>query len=192
MGLTGDDVRRPTKNMSKSCVALPGTVFIALLALPLISCNSKHSYDWQVVYSADGKFKISFPGNPTLEETPTKSITGGSFATHTLKLKPVASAAYLCGWWEDPTLSGLSVEERLDKARDSGIGGVGGRLIRETRISIQGYPARDIQAVARGNAAFDSRIILVGSRLYTLDIADVSGNHDIRNIERFFNSFTLR
>jgi hypothetical protein len=178
--------------MSKSRIALLGLAVTALLALPFISCNKEHSYNWQAVYSADGKFKISFPGNPTLEETPIKSITGGSFTTHTLKIKPVASAAYLCGWWEDPTLTGLSTEERLNKARDNGVGGVGGRLIRETRISIQGYPARDIQVIARGNAAFDSRIILVGSRLYTLGVADVTGNHDTSNVERFFNSFTLR
>ena len=178
--------------MSRSRITPLGLAVIVLLALPSISCKREHSYEWQVVYSADDKFKISFPGNPTLEETPIKSITGGSFTTHTLKIKPVASAAYLCAWWEDPTLTGLSTEERLNKARDNGVGGLGGRLLRETRITVQGYPARDIQVIARGNAAFDTRIILVGSRLYTLDVADVSGNHDTRNIERFFNSFALR
>jgi hypothetical protein len=178
--------------MTKSRAALLGLALVALFLFPGIACKPEHSYDWRVVYSADGKSKISFPGNPILEETPTKSITGGSFTLHSLKIKPVESAAYGCSWWEDPSLNSLSVEERLNKARDNGVGGVGGRLISETRISVQGYPARDIRAIARGNAAFDSRVILVGSRLYTLMVIDVSGNHDTKNVERFFNSFTLR
>jgi len=169
-----------------------GVVYAALSALFFISCQQTHSYDWQWVDLGDGQSRISFPAKPILEETPTKSITGGSFTSHALKVKPVATVAYGCTWFDDPSLTGMSAEDRLNQARDNGIRGVQGTLVSEKRLTIQGHPARDVQITARGNAAFDNRIILAGSRLYILMVADVTGRHDAQNIERFFNSFTPR
>jgi hypothetical protein len=178
--------------MIASRAVVLGIFFAALSTLPFTSCKRTHSYDWQWVNLADGQSRISFPGKPILEETPTKSITGGSFTSHALKVKPVATVAYGCTWFDDPSLTGMSADDRLNQARDNGIRGVQGTLVSEKRISVQGHPARDIQATARGNAAFDNRIILVGSRLYTLMVVDVTGRHDTQNVERFFNSFTPR
>jgi hypothetical protein len=86
----------------------------------------------------------------------------------------------------------MSAEDRLNQARDNGLRGMEGTLLSEKKTTVQGYPARDIRATARGNAAFDNRIILVRSRLYTLMMGDVTGRHDTANVERFFNSFTPR
>jgi hypothetical protein len=160
--------------------------------LSFSSCKRAHSYDWQAVDLADGQFKVTFPGKPILEESPTKTVTGGSFTLHALRIKPVDTVAYGCAWFDDPSLMGMSAEDRLNQARDNGLRGVQGTLLSEKKTTVQGYPARDIRATARGNAAFDNRIILVGPRLYTLMVGDVTGRHDAANVERFFNSFTPR
>ncbi len=175
----------------QSKVLLDVTVALLFL-LSLTDCKRGHVYDWQLVNAPDGSFTISFPANPTLEEKPTASLTGGAFVSHTFKVKPADGVAYMCGWWEDPSQQTFSIEERLNKARDRGVGGVRGVLISEKRISVQGYPARDIKAIAAGNAAFDNRLILVGSRLYSLMVLDRSGNHDVENVQKFFNSLTIR
>jgi hypothetical protein len=91
------------------------------------------------------------------------------------------------------------IQDQLSRQADLGrntheidIRGVQGTLVSEKRLTIQGHPARDVQITTRGNAAFDNRIILAGSRLYILMVADVTGRHDAQNVERFFNSFTPR
>jgi hypothetical protein len=65
-------------------------------------------------------------------------------------------------------------------------------MLNERRLTVQGYPARDISAVAGGYAAYDNRLVLVGTRLYTLMGVDGTGKHDTRDIEKFFNSFALQ
>ena len=169
-----------------------GIAFVILSVVLFTGCRRTHSYDWQLVDLADGRFKVSFPGQPTPEAVATKSASGGSFTSHVLRVKITDQVAYGCTWFDDPSLAGLSVEDRLNQARDHGISGVQGTLLSEKRLSVQGYPARDIQVSARGHAAFDNRIILVGTTLYSLMVADVSGNHDSANVQRFFNSLTPR
>ncbi len=76
----------------------------------------------------------------------------------------------------------------MDIARDGGLSSTNAKLLSEKSLTFQGHPARDIRAIARGNAAYDNRVVVVGNRLYTLLVIDASGRHDTESIEKFFNS----
>ena len=120
--------------MVNSRAVLFGVVFVGLSVGSFTSCKRAPSYDWQWVDLAGGEFKVSFPGKPAPEETPTKSITGGSFTSHSLKVKVSDTVAFGCTWFDDPSLAGTTVEEHLNQARDHGLAGVRGSLVSERRL----------------------------------------------------------
>ncbi|PYX34043.1 MAG: hypothetical protein DMG80_03705 [Acidobacteria bacterium] len=168
-----------------------GILAATLGLLWIADCRRPPAYDWQSFASPDGKFAISFPGKPILDEHPAKLATGESYTSHRWTTKAADDAAFGCSWWEDPNLPNRSSDEMLNKIRDFGLYGVQGRLISERRFTLQGYPAKDIEARARGNLAMHNRIILVGTRVYTLLVFETSGKRNITNAERFFKSFSL-
>ena len=165
----------------------------ALILLPLAStgCNRTPTYQWRVVEAPDKTFSVALPGNAVSEDTATRSATGGSFTSHRLTVR-MTNAGYAISWWEDPSLRGSNPEQILDMMRDRGLAPSNARMLNERRLTVQGYPARDISAVAGGYAAYDNRLVLVGTRLYTLMGVDGTGKHDTRDIEKFFNSFALQ
>jgi hypothetical protein len=175
----------------KSKTLKVGILAAAFGLLSIVGCRHPRSYNWQSFESQDGKFAISFPAKPVLDEYPAKLASGESYTSHRWGTKPNDDVAFGCSWWEDPNLPNRSPDEMLNKIRDLGLYGVQGTLISETRLTVQGYPARDIQARARGNSAMDNRIILAGTRAYTLLVFDMRGKHDTKSVERFFDSFTL-
>jgi hypothetical protein len=174
-------------------LATKAYVAAAILAiLSSTACNRAPAYEWRTLEAPDGTFSVALPGDAIEENTPTKSVTGGSFVSHSLKVRTPRNAAYGCSWWEDPSLRDRTAEQILDTARDGGLSGTNGKLLSEKRLMVHGYPARDIRAIARGNSAYDNRLVVVGNRLYTLLVLDVSGKRDTENVERFFNSLVLR
>jgi hypothetical protein len=165
---------------------------IILALLTSTACNRTPVYEWRPLEAPDRTFSVSLPGDAVKEDTPTKSVTGGSFIAHSFKARASKDAAYGFSWWEDPSsLKDRTAEQILDRARDGGLSATSGKLLSEKRLTVQGHPARDIRAIARGNAAYDNRLVVVGNRLYTLLVLDVSGKRDGENIEKFFDSLVL-
>lgn len=174
-------------HLAKACLA--ATILVLLSSA---ACNRKPAYEWHTLLAPDGTFSISVPGNAVVVDSPTKSVTGGSFISHTFNVRASKDAVYGCSWWEDPSRpKDQTAEKILDIARDGGLSGTGAKLLSENRLTFHGHPARDIRAIARGNAAYDNRIVVVGNRLYTLLVIDSSGEHDNESIGKFFNSLEL-
>ncbi len=48
----------------------------------------------------DGTFSVSLTGDAAKVDTPTKSVTGGSFIAHGLNVRASKDAVYGCSWWE--------------------------------------------------------------------------------------------
>lgn len=160
-----------------------------LVLLSSTACHRKPAYEWHTFEAADGTFSLSLPGDAVPVDTPTNAETSGPRVVHRVNVRASKDAAFGCSWWEDPGRpQDRTTEQILDTARDEGISGVHARLLSENRLTFQEHPARDIRGTARGNAAYDNRIIVVGNRLYTLLVIDTSGRHDTESIEKFFNS----
>ena len=184
-------VPRSTTIPAMQLTAKHYAVATVLLILTLTSCNRTPRYAWHQLAASDGTFSVTLPGDSVQQDTPTNSKTGGSFVSHSFHVRASKNAAYGCSWWEDPSLKNQTPEQILDAARDHGLSGAQGKLISEKRLTVQGHPARDIRGVVRWNSAYDNRLVVVGNRLYTLLVLDVTGKHDGENVERFFNSLTL-
>jgi hypothetical protein len=165
------------------------TTILALLTST--ACNRAPVTEWHQVNAPDGTFSVTLPGNPVKEDTPTKSVTGGSFVSHSFKTrssKSAGNAGYACAWWEDPTLKARTPEQILDSLRDNALSSIQGELLEEKRLTIQGHPGRDIRAVVRGHD-YDNRILVVGNRVYSLMI--VGEKRDSKNVAKFFDSLIL-
>jgi hypothetical protein len=164
-----------------------------LVLLFSIACDRKSTYEWHTFEPSDGTFSVSLPGDGVEVDRPTKSVTGGSFISHAFEIRASKDAVYGCSWWEDASRPKDETDEQiLDRARDSGLSGTDAKLLSENKITLQGHPGRDVRAIARGNAAYDNRLVVVGNRLYTLLVIDQSGKHDSDSIGKFFNSLQFR
>ena len=157
---------------------------LAVGTLIVIRHEPTRSYQWQRVESPDGKFALEFPGAAGNRDEPITSVTGGKFTTYSLSERVGENAAYGCSWWDDPASSGVAPDQILDRMTEKS-------AVSVARLTVQGHPATDVQTWGLGNAAYDNRIVIVGARTYSLMVVDKSGKRDSRNIEKFFNSFTL-
>ncbi len=164
------------------------TVILGLLAST--ACNRTPTYQWRVVEAPDKAFSVALPGDAVREDIPTHSDGGGSFISHNLKVR-LPNKGFAISWWEDPSFKGQTPEQILDTIRDRGLTPIRGQLISQQRLTVHGYPAMDVSAIADGHAAYDNRMVVAGNRLYTLMVIDGNGRHDTQNIERFFDSLAL-
>jgi hypothetical protein len=160
-----------------------------LILLSSTACNRKPAYEWHTLKAPDGTFSVSLPGDAVEMDTPTKSVTGGSFISHSFNVRASKDAVYGCSWWEDPSRpKDRTAEQILDTARDGGLSSTNAKLLSENRLTFQGHPARDIRAIAGENASYDNRLVVVGNRLYTLMVIDASGKYDAESVRKFFSS----
>jgi hypothetical protein len=165
------------------------TCGLILLALILsASCARTPKYEWTNFSSPDGAFTVSLPGKVEITHKATQSKTGGNFTSYSAATKASNRAAYGCAWWEDASLKGMSADEMLDHVRDSSMG----KVVHESRLTVQGRPARELRVESAPNTAIDNRIILDGRKIYTLFVVNTERRRDEANIRRFFDSFQFK
>lgn len=143
--------------------------------------------DWQKFSSDEGRFTVLLPGTPSEESQTDKTEDGIPYQEHYFSVTQ-PNAVYFV------TYSDIAGEEvnQVDpdavlKAATEGLLSDGGKLVSNHEISLSGYPGREIQyRDSQGNLG-NTRIFLVGGRLYQL-VAIASNSDDI---QMFFNSFEL-
>jgi hypothetical protein len=168
-----------------------GIIFAVLLSQIFAYREDLIPYRWQTFRSPDGKFSVNLPGKPIVEEDEQIPVAGGNAATtHAVSTQPNDHVAYNCTYVEYPSLITQSPDEVLTEASNGGLKNVQGTLISEKQITVDGHPARDVQARAGENSTYDTRLILVGNRLYMLMVVDTGKpRRDGKNIQKFFDSF---
>jgi hypothetical protein len=149
-------------------------------------------YHWQQVQVQDAQFSITFPANATtLKETLTAS-DGSKFISNKLTSSPAHGVIYAVNWWENSLQNDKSTDELFASFRDCGMKAFGGRVVREKRLSVQGYPAQDTAVLAEGGVVAVNRVIRVQSRFYSLWVIDSLGHVEKTDIKKFMDSFTVR
>jgi hypothetical protein len=91
-------------------------------------------------------------------------------------------------------VSSSDVGNMLDGARDGAVSNVGGTLLSENQIRLQGYPGRElwIEADVDGQEGLArARIFLVGRRMYQILVAGPKSQFPSQDAERCLNSFLL-
>jgi len=109
-----------------------------------------------------------------------------------VSVKPTSSTAYMCSYAEDENIGSKSPDEVLETARDGSLSKTQGTVITQKRLTVQGYPALEMQARARGNSLLDARIVVAGKRLYLImAVATVEQDREVNAIRRMFDSFKV-
>jgi hypothetical protein len=93
---------------------------------------------------------------------------------------------------EHPNVGQKSPDQALEAARDGGLRKIQGTTLMQKKITVQGYPALDVQARARGNSLADLRIVVAGNQLcMIMAVATADGDREPKTIQRMLDSFRV-
>jgi hypothetical protein len=167
-------------------------VFSVLVAMAVANYDKLLPHRWQTYTAPDGSFSIEFPGQPAVEaaQAPVEGV--GTTPMTLVSVKPTKNTAYMCSYVEGENIGSKSPDEALESARDGSLRKTQGTAIGQKRMTVQGYPALDMQARARGNSLLDSRLIVADKRLYLImAVAAVPQDREAKTIQRMFDSFKI-
>ncbi len=146
---------------------------------------------FQEFRSDAGNFSILMPGKPKTEnqtiETPAGSIVLVSYMAGSSK----AGCAVAFADYPQQLIDASDKQKLLDGAQNGAIKNVNGRLVKETRVSFNGLPARDVVIEIPGKAFINARLIISGPRLYQLMLITPTNEGHEEDVSKFFNSFKI-
>jgi len=145
---------------------------------------------WQRFESAEGRFKVDFPGKPVIKRGRLRIETGDiPSAWHTAG--DGAEATYDVRYSDYPgtVMAKLTPAMLLEAARDGLLAQSRGQLVSEKSVGMGKVAVRDLEIVGADGMRYRFRLLLVDNRLYQLTaMAQPPARPDE---ERFFRSFQL-
>jgi hypothetical protein len=169
------------------------TTVLIVLICSAIAFGFQLPSDWVSFNSPEGRFSI---GAPTKPQENVKDIDSdvGKLQLHSFASSS-AIAYFMVSYGDYPNEPAADRRELvLDGVRDGVIKGLEGELISETKISINGYPGRQLLArktIEGSETTFNWRIYLVGPRVYQVAVATKKSDSATPEITKFLNSFRL-
>jgi TonB family protein len=152
---------------------------------------------WKEFSSAGGRFTVLLPGTPT-EKVQSRDSPVGTLDVHDFTL--ITSYYYGVTYIEYPpnVEEGGDVKAFLDSVIGAGVKSVGGTLLEEKDISLDGHPGRFVRVQAGNGYVMRIRSYVVGNRIYQIGItmreADapqaIAKFHD-ETAAKFLDSFRL-
>jgi hypothetical protein len=166
---------------------------LILPLLLLVSPLSRATGEWKTITPKDGTFSFQMPNTPKDDRQFIKTATGGvDLSVYVLDLpRGEGTLAVVVNDFPQEMLKGLSVDKRLDSARDGAVANAKGKLKGEKKITLEDYPGRELVVEVDAKSLVRVRLFVVKNRLYQLL---VSGSKDLTGSklgERFLESFKL-
>lgn len=145
---------------------------------------------WAEFKSEEGRFSIMMPAKPNYA---TQTIeTGQGRFEHHLFISRVGLLVCFVDYADMPKELGdaKNSDALFDLARDEFLKGAQAKLERETNITMDGHPGRELRVLVYGGAA-RLRVFLINGRLYQLVITliDKKATSEEEAVEKFFKSF---
>ncbi len=170
--------------------------WLIVSALMLTACNGGNPPTPEAFASETGQFSIAAPA-PFEEtqqsvETPVGPVDIYTFTAET------DDTAYVVAYSDYPSeiIEQTDPQVLLDSSRDGAVANLGGTLVSEEVIDLEGNPGRSliINATANQNqaATINSRIYLVDNRLYQVLVVVPEGESTPEESESFLDSFDLQ
>ena len=166
-------------------------VFIAsvvvVLAVLLTGCGKKEEIKetWVEFTSKEGGFSVLMPKEPTMRK---QTAPGSVEVCMFIAEYPVVAYGVryndLPGKVADP-------EKALDDGCAGAVRSSGGMLLTEKKISLDGYPGREIRIKTRDNIIYTARIYVVGQRFYQTIVTVPEGMDISKAMKKFMDSFKL-
>ena len=183
------------------CLLLISAVLCAAQASSTQTRSSTPTVEkmWEEFSLTGGQFVISMPGKPTSHSIPLDS-KAGSLIVHLLVLDtPLESYGVTYVEFPDRLDEQSKSKVILDGTRDKELVKIGGRLVKESDVSIDSYPGREL-TIEVADGFWVDRIYLVGKRLYAVSAFTskaAAGAVEITDsqqalIRRYLESFKLK
>ena len=149
--------------------------------------------EWVKVNSTEGRFTAVMPSAPE------KGVRDVDTAVGKLQLHTFGSSnttgQYMLSFADYPNEPTVAQQEAvLDGVRGGVLKGLQAELVTETKITLKGYPGREMRAVkvTDGNeVVYSWKMLLVGRRLYQMGVATTRADSQSPDIQKFFTSFQL-
>jgi hypothetical protein len=161
--------------------------------LAVLPAAADPAANWQEYRSAGGGFKIEMPGEP-------ETIESG-FGTQGQKMHGFAFSRDKSGGSKQGAMLAMAsdlvgerkpenTEKNLDTVRDTAMQTMGAKLVRETRETVSGEPARRIDYA--GNGYFGTLLVVLAERrMYQVNAMGPEGYSGGAEARRFLASFAL-
>lgn len=170
-----------------SHLLLIGTLLIA-------ACGGRTAFE--DFSSEAGQFSIAVP--TTFQETEQSVETPvGPINIHTFTTED-ENSAYVVAYSDYPVeiVQQSDPQMLLDSSRDGALTNLNGTIVSEEPIDLNGNPGRSLIIGATNpggdKAVINSRMYLVGNRLYQLLVVTPEGQASDRGVNTFLESFTLQ
>lgn len=163
-------------------------------ALMLAACNGEQPAV-EAFASEAGQFTIAAPA-PFEETQQSVETPVGPVEIHTFTAE-AEDTAYVVAYSDYPPeiVNQTDPQVLLDSSRDGAVNNLGGTLISEEVIDLEGNPGRSLVISATANqdqtATINSRIYLVDNRLYQVLVVAPEGTSTPEASETFLDSFDL-
>ncbi|HAA31297.1 MAG TPA: hypothetical protein DCE56_30785 [Cyanobacteria bacterium UBA8553] len=155
---------------------------------------------WKPFSSTQGRFTVLMPGTPRHLTLSVNTQDAGIVNLNMFLVERNQESVIYGVGYNDYPISYIQqlnqkklIEHALDLGRDAAIRGSQGSLQSERRISLGGYPGREIRYTRPGGKITITRMYLVKQRLYqvTVETTQQKQRYLSKSIEGFLNSFSL-
>ncbi len=165
-------------------------LLLALLFVVVGSVGSASAQQWVEHRPAGAGYRIEFPAAPTVQ---TRDSDAGSGKLTTASYDGPGDIEFLAIHNDSSTTGKVDdPQAAFDSARNSAIAAVSGKMREETRLTVEGLPARRIVVdIADPKLTITVVAVLKGQRLYQAIAVVPRGQEDSADVKRFFGSFHL-
>ncbi|HEY3021991.1 MAG TPA: hypothetical protein VGJ32_17460 [Solirubrobacteraceae bacterium] len=168
---------------------------LALVALvvPALASAEENKEEWKEQSFKDCRCSAQFPGTPQEKTTSTQTQLG-SLDTTLITLDVPGVAFYALAFVDYPRdkVTDKNPDNLLDGARDGAVKKVKGQLIKETKVTMNGSPGRELRIEAPGGMVLHARIYMVRERLYQALVVVPTARADAAENKKFLDSFKFQ
>jgi hypothetical protein len=170
------------------------TVKLLVLFVVIAVISGCDILGWQKYASIEGGFSVYMPAKPTGHKIILDTAYGQNYLNLFVVNRKDDDLVYSVSFINcpDALLQAKTADKILDDARDGAVKNIQGNLLKETKVSIDNYPGRDLTIESTvGDAVVRARIYLSKQRLYQIMVTTSEKMSKSYNIDKFFNSFKL-
>lgn len=142
--------------------------------------------------SADGRYKVLFPGAARTETTDVKTAAGGTLKLTLDSVEVIPGVIFMVTYVDVPEdVAKTPAGPRLDKVRDGNKGADGKVLLdKEITVGADKYPARDL-LIEKPAFTLRNRAVIAGNRLYQVMLQGPKELVSSKDVDKFFDSFEV-
>ena len=166
---------------------------LAPLALVLAMTPSLASaQEWKPYSSDECRCSAQYPGTPQLRTTPMRTNLGNLDAKMITLEVPEAFYAIAYVDYPKDKLAKANPDDLLNGARDGAVANVKGKLANETKVSMNGFPGRELRIEAPGDLVLNARMYMVKERLYQSLVVTPKPREGAADAKKFLDSFKFQ